>query len=124
LHVDETGPLEIAVIEDIVLVADENSEPNDAIVDPLSPFSGIVELPGENALVIDGLAGLRLEETEVMGSTDDTPVDPPAANSLAAAGLIQKLAVRRARAFNLIEHIMVVLDPRICAQWRANMRGD
>jgi hypothetical protein len=123
---DETGPLEIAIIEDIILVADEGSEPDGAIVvDPLSPVPGPVELTGDKALVVNGPVGLRVEETEVMGSTDDTPVDPLVANSFVAAGLKQKLAIRRARAFDRTEYIMVVvLDPRVYVQWRINMRGD
>jgi hypothetical protein len=123
---DETGPLEIAIIEDTILVADEGSEPDGAIVvDSLSPVSGLVELTGDKALVVNGPVGLRVEETEVMGSTDDTSVGPPVANSFVAAGLKQKLAIRRARAFDRTEHIMVVvLDRRVYVQWRVNMRGD
>ena len=107
---DKPRLLGVATIEDIMVVADEDSKlVGVAVVDPLPSFSGSVELTAEVALVVDeGLARLEAVEIEESVSIDDTTEDPPATNSFAAARLIPKETMRTARAFELIEHIMAV----------------
>lgn len=106
---DKPRPLGVAIIEDIMVVADEDSKVGVAVVDPLPSFSGSVELAAEVVLVVDeGLVRLEAVEIEESVSIDDTTEDPPATNSFAAARLIPKETMRTAKAFELIEHIMAV----------------
>jgi hypothetical protein len=112
---DGINPLEVAILEDMEAVAEIELESEgdvvagDVVADPPPPFSDPVELPGEEVETSDdGVVGLGVEEIERSVVVDGRVVDPPVANSFATARLIQKHARRMARAFKLIEHIMVV----------------
>jgi hypothetical protein len=119
--------VEVAILEDMEAVAEIELESEgdvvagDVVADPPPPFSD-PELPGEEVEISDGVVGLGVEEIERSVVVGGRVVDPPVANALATARLIQKHARRMARAFKLIEHIMVVARCLEFWQWRVNVR--